>query len=88
MKQDEEWITGVTPEEGDLAYQHGRGNYPKWPPRLMAMKKGEWAKTKITSTWMAGSVRQANRRLTKAGEGLWTTDLSADHKWLWIQRVK
>lgn len=82
MKKDAEWVTGVTPKEGEFS-QKGRPGH--WPPLLLAMKVGEWVKTPGRRMCAAEC---AAFRMKKEGKGEWTARGSKDGKWRWIQRVK
>ena len=84
MKKDEEWVTGVTPNEGDLT-RYG-GSKGVWPRRLLSMKVGEWVRTPSIGTGEA--VQSAAAKAKKQGKGVWITRRSTDGKWRWIQRVK
>ena len=84
MKKDEEWITGVTPEEGEFK----RRRIGPWQATLLTMKVGEWAKTPNINPRQMTSGQNAASKLKKAGMGVWKAKTSADGKWRWIQRVK
>ena len=82
-KKDAEWVTGVTPKEGELQTKGVKGF---WPGRLLAMKEGEWVKTSNTPN--SSQMQYMATRLKQQGKGAWITKRSTDGKWRWIQRVK